>query len=83
MTESSRRSGIGVRCAFEGEAAAGGEAAAFGFVRRGNAAVGVLGADAEGWIERIEVARVEGRSRSWGNDGDCGFGRGDWRVGSS
>jgi hypothetical protein len=48
--------------AFKVEATASGEAAAFGFVGGRNVAAGNLGADAESWVEGVEVARVEGKA---------------------
>jgi hypothetical protein len=52
--------------AVEEEAAAGGEAAAFGFVGRRDVAGGVLHAARESWVEGIEVAGVERRRWEFG-----------------
>jgi len=56
----------GGEAAVEEEAAAGCQAAAFGFVGRRDVAVGILGAAAERWVEWVEVAWIEGRSRRFG-----------------
>jgi hypothetical protein len=61
VKSSSSERTVGSWAAVEEEAAAGGETAAFSFVGRRNVAVGVLGASAERWVDRVEVARVEGR----------------------
>jgi len=63
---SSGRTGICGTRAVEVEAAAGGEAAAFGFVGGRNVKVGVLGATGESGVKRVEVAGVEGRSGNFG-----------------
>jgi hypothetical protein len=63
---SSPRTWIDGAAAFEVEAAASGEAAAFGFVGGWNVEVKILRAAGESWIDGIEVARVEGWCRNFG-----------------
>jgi len=55
-------SGVRGTAAVEEEAAAGGEAAAFGFVGRRDVFVFILNGGGNGWIDGEEVVGVEGRS---------------------
>ena len=70
-SEGTRRGGA---AAVEEQAAARGEAAAFGFVRGRDSAIGILGAASKRGVEGIEVARVEGGIWRRGDYGDCGVG---------
>jgi len=51
--------------AVEEQAAAGGEAAAFGFVGRGDVFVFILNGGGDSRIDGKEVVGIEGRSRDW------------------
>jgi len=77
------RSGIFGTSTFEVEAAAGGEAAAFGFVGGRNVEVEIQGGARESRVDGVDVARVEGRIWSGGKYGDWRFGwGGGWWIGN-
>jgi hypothetical protein len=54
----------------EEETAAGGQAAAFGFVGRRDVAVKILGTAGKSWIDGKEMAWVEGRIESGRGNGN-------------